>query len=111
MEAVFKFIVELLEKHKNQIVYDREIKTKAGSFHMPMSSSGNLIEIGVDIQKNFAIFTGKQLCYSLFLIKLQSFKPATLLKETPTQVLSCEYYEIFKNNCFYRTPTVAASEY
>ena len=44
MEAVFKFIVELLEKHKNQIVYDREIKTKAGSFHMPMSSSGNLTE-------------------------------------------------------------------
>ena len=44
METVFKFVVELLEKHKNQTVYDREIKTKAGSFHMPMSSSGNLTE-------------------------------------------------------------------
>ena len=33
---------------------------------------------------------------------------ATLLKETPTQVFSCEYYEIFKSNFFYRTPPVVA---
>ena len=32
------------------------------------------------------------------------------LKETPTQVFSCEYCEIFKNSFFYRTPLVAASE-
>ena len=38
---------------------------------------------------NFTIFTGKDLCWSLF------FK-----KETPTHVLSCEYYEIFKNTYF-----------
>ena len=31
------------------------------------------------------------------LIKLQGFSPATLLKETPTQVFSCEYLKIFKN--------------
>ena len=30
--------------------------------------------------KNFAILTGKHLCCSLFLIKLQAFWPATLLK-------------------------------
>ena len=30
--------------------------------------------------KNLAIFTGKQLCWSLFLIKLQAFNPASLLK-------------------------------
>ena len=40
---------------------------------------------------------------SLFLIKLQAFRPATLLKKTPTQVLSCEYWEIFKNSFFHRT--------
>ena len=34
---------------------------------------------------------------------------ATLLKQTPTQVVSCEYCEIFKNTIFYRTPPVAAS--
>ena len=31
------------------------------------------------------------------------------LKETPTQVFSCEYREIFRNSFFYRTPPVAAS--
>ena len=31
-------------------------------------------------------------------------------KETPTQVFSCEFCEIFKNNFFHRTPPVAASE-
>ena len=31
-------------------------------------------------------------------------------KETPKQVLSCEYCEIFKNSFFYRTPPVAPSK-
>ena len=30
--------------------------------------------------------------------------------ETPTQVFSCEYCEIFKNSFFYRTPSVAVSD-
>ena len=30
--------------------------------------------------KKFAIFTGKRLCWSLFLIKLLGFKSATLFK-------------------------------
>ena len=34
------------------------------------------------------------------LIKMQGFRPATLKKETPTQVFFCEYCEIFKNNFF-----------
>ena len=29
-------------------------------------------------------------------------------EETPAQVISCEYCEIFKNNILYRTPPVAA---
>ena len=31
-------------------------------------------------------------------------------KETPTQVLSCEYHKMFENSFFYGTPPVAASE-
>ena len=31
--------------------------------------------------KNFAIFTGKHLCGSFILTKLQAFRPATLLKK------------------------------
>ena len=34
--------------------------------------------------KNFASFAGKHLGPSLFLIKFHDFRPATLLKETPT---------------------------
>ena len=34
----------------------------------------------IDVLKNFADFTRKSLCWSLLLIKLQTFRPATLLK-------------------------------
>ena len=33
-----------------------------------------------DVIKNFAIFTRKQLCWSIFLIKQQTSRPVTLLK-------------------------------
>ena len=69
------------------------------------SWSQKFFKIGV--LKNFTIFQGKHLCWSFFLIKLQTW--TTLLKETPTQVFSCEYCEIFRNSFFHRTPPVAAS--
>ena len=48
----------------------------------------------------------RETCCSALLLK-----PMTLFeKETPTQVFSCEYYEIFGNNSFYRTRLVDASE-
>ena len=50
--------------------------------------------------KNFANFTGKNLCWRLFLIKLQFWGSTTLLKKTPTQVLSCEICKLLKNNYF-----------
>ena len=61
----------------------------------------------IGVLKNFANFTEKPLCWSLFLIKLQHFKSP---KETPTQVFSYEICEIFNNTFFYKTPPVAASE-
>ena len=42
------------------------------------SRSQMLLKIGV--LKKFAIFTGKHLCWSLSLIKLLRFRPASLLK-------------------------------
>ena len=65
--------------------------------------------------------TGKNLCWSLFLIKLQFMFPVKyaknlgtiflkcssehllpnfILKETPTQVFSCKFCELFKNTYF-----------
>ena len=60
-------------------------------------SSHRRLSIKKDILKNFAKFTGKQLYLGLFIIKLQDSGPQ---KETPTQVLSCEFYEVFKINLF-----------
>ena len=53
------------------------------------------------VLKNFAIFTGEYLCWSLFLIK--SFKATWL------QVFSCEYCGIFKITCFEEHLQMAAS--
>ena len=56
------------------------------------------------------MFTEKQLCWSLFLVKLRAFMTDILVKkENPTQAFLCEYCKIFKNSLFYRTPLVDAS--
>ena len=61
------------------------------------------------VLKNFAVFTRKRLYWSLFLIKLQAFRPATVLKSTPTQTFSCEYCEILKSIYFEKHLWTAAS--
>ena len=54
----------------------------------------------IGVFEQFTKFAANYLCWSLFLIKLQFWGPATLLKKTPTQVLSCEICKLFKNNYF-----------
>ena len=44
------------------------------------------------VLQNFAIFTAKHPCWILFLIKLQAWRPATLLKR--------DFSKIFKNTFF-----------
>ena len=57
------------------------------------------------VLKNFAKFTGKQLCQSLFSNKdLLHF----IRKDTLAQVFSCEFCKNFKNTIFYRTTPVTA---
>ena len=65
-------------------------------------SSRSQMFFKIDVLKNFSIFTGKHLCWSLFFIKL------FIKEESPTQAFSCEYCEILMNRFFYRTPSVAA---
>ena len=43
-------------------------------------SSHRRYSIKIGVSKNFANFKGRQLCWSLFLIRLQALKPTTLLK-------------------------------
>ena len=84
--------------------------------------------------ENFAIFTGKHLCRSLFFSKVaglpephfnkvEGLQPATLLKkkprqatnftekEIPAQVFSCEFCEIFKNIFFIELLRATASQF
>ena len=62
------------------------------------SSSQMFFKIGV--LKNFAIFTGKHLCWSLF-NKVAGWEACNFFeKETPTHVSSCEYCKVFKNSFF-----------
>ena len=46
----------------------------------------------IHFQNNFAIFIGKHLCWSHFLMTLQVFRP----KENPLLRFSCEYREILR---------------
>ena len=63
----------------------------------------------IGVLKSFANFTGKHLCWSLFLKNLQAEGLQLPKKKTPTQVFSCELCENFKNTFSYRTPPVSAS--
>ena len=58
------------------------------------------------VLKSFTNFTGKHLCWSLFLIKSQALRPATLLKSESNAGLSCE---IFKNTYFEEHMRTASS--
>ena len=53
-----------------------------------------------DAVKNFVILTEKQLGWSLFLKSCRTKGLQLYWKETPTQLFSCEYFEIFKNTYF-----------
>ena len=59
--------------------------------------------------RNFAKFTRKHLCQSLFFIKLKASDCNFIKKETLTQVLSCVFCEISQNTFSYKTPPMAAS--
>ena len=57
------------------------------------------------VLKNFAIFTGKHLCWSLFLIKLQDFRPATLLERDSNTDVFPWILQSFYEYLFWKTST------
>ena len=63
----------------------------------------------IGVLKNFAMFTGKHLCWGLFLINIQTSRAATLLKRDSNIEVFLWICETFKNTFFYRTNPVAAS--
>ena len=67
-------------------------------------SSHRMCSVKKDILRSFAKFTWKHLYRSLFINKILEIK-----KETPTQIFSCEFNEIFKNTFFTEHFWMAAS--
>ena len=67
-------------------------------------SSRSQIFFKICFLKNFA---RKHLCWNHFLIKLQAWRSAILLKRDSNTDVSWEIWEIFKNTFLYRTPLVA----
>ena len=63
----------------------------------------------IGVLKNFSNFIGKHQCWSIFLTKLQAWRPATLLKRDPNTGVFLWNLQYFKEHLFYRTPPVAAS--
>ena len=118
---IFLTIVELrlnnsikftTESDISHLYYENNTRER---FRFKSSRSQMIFKIAV--LKNFTKLTGQKLCWSLFLIKLQALRPATLSKrnsleismDTLTQLFSCQICKIFKNTFSYRTPSVAAS--
>ena len=104
------FLITWFHKHKyfpyHQLSLDApsqsfEFISVKNSLHSMMNRGSRWqMFFKISVLKNFAIFAGKHLCWSLFLEKLQTWRSATLLKKTPIQMFSCEYCGIFKNTFF-----------
>ena len=45
-------------------------------------------------------YSPENVCVGIFVSKNAVLQPATFLKETPTQNVSCEFCKIFKNSYF-----------
>ena len=62
--------------------------------------------------RNFAKFTGKHLCKSLFFDKVADLSPAILLKKKLWhRCFPVNFAKFLRRPFYYRTPPVAASEY
>ena len=67
---------------------------------MKGNSSHRTCSVRKDVLRTLAKFTGKHLCQSLFLIKIQASGLQLYQKENLAQVFSCEFCQISKNTFF-----------
>ena len=68
-----------------------------------LTSSHRRCSVTKAVLKNFAIFTGKHLCWSLFFIKLQLWSPAILLKRDSNTGLFLWILPVFSKHLFRKT--------
>ena len=75
----------------------KDISSWHMSMNSPNRSSHCRCSIKKGVLKTFAKFTGKHLCWSLFLTKF-------IKKETLAQLFSCKFCENSKKHHIYKTP-------
>ena len=98
MKQITQFFLEGESPTLMSEIFPLKQKTQYRSSHQRCS-------VEKAVLKNFAIFTGKHLCCSLCLIKLQAFRTAVLLKrDSNTGVSFVKFVKflrtpIFKNIC------------
>ena len=88
MNSPCRFWVKCKDLRNN--IWKKDLLVKRSTYRS--SRSQMFFKIGA--LKDFANVTGKHLCWSLILIKLQAFSPSTLLKRG-SQVFSSDICEIF----------------
>ena len=98
-----------LEEEEKKLFKSNNLKNPGCRSHPPFRSSHQRCSIKIGVLKNFAKLTEKHLWQSLFFSKVAGLRPATLFKKRLWQVLSCEFYEIFKNTYFEENLRTAAS--
>ena len=80
--------------------------------HLFLRNRSSLLQMffKISVLIDFANFTGKHLCWSLFLIKLQSLKVCNFIKNTPTRCFPVKFAKYLNTlflqniygNCFWR---------
>ena len=119
-------IRDLSPKHINYVWFkeNRQLYAFAGIYLLPNSDifievfpkntgvrrSHGRCSVKKSVLKNLANFTGKQLCWSLFLIKLQALARNLIEKRLATQVFSYEICENLKNPYVEKHLQTTASE-
>ena len=87
-------IAELWTVISNQMIKYQLVRTRFDQISdNKHRSSRSMMFFKIVLLKNFPIFTGKHLCWSLFLIKLKMWRPVTLLKRDSIKVFSREFCE------------------
>ena len=112
ISLLIKYLQNLTYFHKI-VQFVHSMKTRVSLFVQVFisthRSSHRRYSVKKDVFWNLANFTGKHLCWSLFLIKLQVFRSASLLKKDTD--VSCEIWESFKNIYFEKHLQTTASRH
>ena len=85
---------------KNILFYSRNPPMAASEILITYRSSHQRCFVKKGVLRNFAKFTGKHLCQSLFFNKAAGGVCNFIKKEALAQEFSCEFCEISKNNFF-----------